>query len=692
MNLIKRFLGSEAAQEKVTLAPGELWISRAPQSPKSGRSTIFSDAEVTLASAGYENEYEIVVRPSADDEEDDELSRLEKERSFLVDSALRVAYFDLNGRTVVSWVDPEGDAGDRYEFVCAPSVTAEALQKFDIACRTVQYQRKYHRSPPNRSALEEFDYDSLIEQTKPITPVPVAEKATEVKGTVIKKSSGVALCVYDIARELFVQQVADTTASIIETEPFTYVLAVADLKTSVTEDLNVMSNDEHKSFIFNVLVQDKLVTYLIQFETLEALQSFSEDFAMCLWQARTKITWKSSNETDREYIMDSYTDVEPDKSMELSDDEDYEEELDAPPTFDTLDHNDDANTFTDSKEKNSALEVGHAKDRTYVVRGSKIGVFKQGPQLDYVATIEKVANSEGVNINPGRILLHEQDTALVMQGDTNPDHLYRMDIEYGKVVDEWDVGKDLTSYNPVSKFAQTTGETNLVGTSSQSVFRIDPRLAGTKVVQDSSKYYSSKVGFTASATTGDGNVAIGSKSGEIRLYNKLGKMAKTHLPSMGDEILALDVTADGKWLIATFKTYLLLIETTTDENNGFTKAFPEKKKPRPRRLQISPENAAFMFQESGKPISFTPARFDTGPDAKEQTIVTATGPYVVTWNLKGVLRGEKNPYLIKRYSSTVTADNFQYGSDKKVIVALENDVGVVSRKALRRPTRKSLLS
>jgi hypothetical protein len=90
------------------------------------------------------------------------------------------------------------------------------------------------------------------------------------------------------------------------------------------------------------------------------------------------------------------------------------------------------------------------------------------------------------------------------------------------------------------------------------------------------------------------------------------------------------------------------------------------------------------------PISFTPARFNAGIDSTETSIITATGPFIVTWNLRKVLAGKKDPYAIKRYAEDVKADNFKYGSDKNVIVALPNEVNMVAKGSLKRPTRESI--
>jgi len=96
------------------------------------------------------------------------------------------------------------------------------------------------------------------------------------------------------------------------------------------------------------------------------------------------------------------------------------------------------------------------------------------------------------------------------------------------------------------------------------------------------------------------------------------------------------------------------------------------------------------MHETRTPINFTQARFNTGVDETETTIVTATGPFVVTWSMKKILAGRKDPYSIKRYAEEVKADDFKFGTDKNVIVALSNQVEMVGKAGLKKPTRESI--
>jgi len=58
-------------------------------------------------------------------------------------------------------------------------------------------------------------------------------------------------------------------------------------------------------------------------------------------------------------------------------------------------------------DKNSQLAVGFKGDRSYVVRGNSIGVFRHSgdqDQVKYYATIGNIANSKGKKFNPKKVL------------------------------------------------------------------------------------------------------------------------------------------------------------------------------------------------------------------------------------------------------------------------------------------------
>jgi hypothetical protein len=208
-------------------------------------------------------------------------------------------------------------------------------------------------------------------------------------------------------------------------------------------------------------------------------------------------------------------------------------------------------------------------------------------------------------------MLHNQVTTLILQNIDAPHSLFNLDIETGKVVEEWRIHDDVTVEHiaPNTKFSQARPEQTLVGASHNALFRIDPRLSGNKMVDIEYKQYAISHRFSGVASTASGKYAVVSERGEIRMYNKLGKAAKTVLPALGDPIIGVDVTADGRFIVATTKTYLLLIDTLIgtgrDQGSlGFDFSFPTGARPIPVRLQLKPEHVVYM----GGDVSFTPAR------------------------------------------------------------------------------------
>lgn len=62
---------------------------------------------------------------------------------------------------------------------------------------------------------------------------------------------------------------------------------------------------------------------------------------------------------------------------------------------------------------------------------------------------------------------------------------------------------------------------------------------------------------------GDGYIVVGSEDGQIRMYSdKSLTRANTAIPGLGAPITAVDVTYDGKWVLATTRNYLMVVKTT----------------------------------------------------------------------------------------------------------------------------------
>ncbi|KAL1859358.1 Vacuolar import and degradation protein 27 [Paecilomyces lecythidis] len=706
--------------------------------------------------------YEEGEEELADDEDEQGAADIldKDEKVFLLDQSLHFrSEVREGGEKVLAWRDLSGDPGDLFEFICDSSISSDKVATFELAAVQCQYERKYKRSAQKATEQElkqfSFEEEHPIPSASPLsspttksprthsptsgqsaavmardveyakskgqikaptanepTAAPPSAGAPEAKEVLAKETAELHL--FDFPTGTFVLQDQEVTATVSEVGTWQYWLQISGkdkewLGQPVVADINPVFNFEYLSFIFNHYTQDgSAYSWLLRFKDQPTEERFQEGLMQALWEQLNEMKWVKVKDNDREYVLDAFQDLTMEDSPEEQDqaedeveqeEEEEEDEGQRSEHYDTDEEEDDVVTRDQDGNVNSQLAVGYKHDRSFVVRGSKIGVFKHTPNnnLEFSTNISKVETPKGKLFSPKKVMLHAEDSNMILQNADEPNSLYRMDLEYGKVVDEWKVHDDIpvTSFAPETKFSQMTSAQPFVGISKNALYRVDPRLAGNKLVEADLKQYVSKNEFSATATTEKGYIAVASNKGDIRMFDRLGINAKTHIPALGEPIIGLDVSADGRWVLATCRTYLLLIDALQKDGKnegklGFERSFAKDSKPQPRRLGLQPAHVAQFQHETKAPLSFTPARFNTGVDSNETSIVTATGPFIITWNLKKVLAGRKDPYTIKRYAENVMADNFRFGSDKNVIVALPNEVNMVAKKSFKKPTRESI--
>ena len=693
---------------------------------------------------------------SEDEDEEPDLNTLgadKDEKTFLLDQSLHFrGVARESGENILAWRDLSGDRGDLYEFICDPSVPADKVATFEFAAVECQYERKYRKSAQRatETELEEFSFkeDSVIPSAGSEHPVPTSEEsathmASEVRSAKKKANTSAPrgalptaappsksppqagetlakeiaeLHLFDFESGTFVLQDATVVALVMETGRWQYWLHVTGaeqewLGQPVIADIHPVFNYEYLSFIFNHYADDgSAYSWLLRFKDQETVERFQDGLMRALWEQANEMKWAKVKEQEKEYVLEAFNDLTMDDAPpEEEEEEEEEEEVEESEErnagqksehYDTDESEDDVDVQDKDGNVNSQLAVGYKHDRSFVVRGSKIGVFKHTPNnnLEFTTNISKIETPKGKLFSPKKVMLHAEDQNMVMQDENNPSSLFRMDLEYGKIVDEWKVHDDikLSNFAPEKKFNQMTSAQPFLGISNNALFRVDPRVSGNKLVDADLKQYASKNDFSAASTTEKGYIAVASNKGDIRLFDRLGVNAKTHIPALGDPIIGLDVSADGRWVLGTTKNYLLLVDSLQGENSknagkfGFEKSFAKDEKPQPRRLTLKPSHIAQFMHETKTPINFTAAKFNTSLDSKETSIITSTGPFIVTWSMKKVLNGNKDPYAIRRYADEVKADNFEFGSDKNVILALPNEVNMVSRKTFKKPTRESI--
>ncbi|CAL8996373.1 unnamed protein product [Prunus brigantina] len=270
---------------------------------------------------------------------------------------------------------------------------------------------------------------------------------------------------------------------------------------------------------------------------------------------------------------------------------------------------------------------------------------------------------------PRKALLMKAETNMLLmspmnEGKPHTTGLHQFDIETGKVVTEWKFGKDGTDVTMRditndSKGAQLdpSGSTFL-GLDDNRLCRWDMRdrkgmvqdlaaASGPVLNWNQGHQFSRGTNFQCFASTGDGSIAVGSLDGKIRLYSSSSmRQAKTAFPGLGSPITHVDVTFDGKWILGTTDTYLILICTIFNDKDGKTKTgFGGRMGNRisaPRLLKLS----AVDSHLAGVNNKFRNAQFSwvTENGKQERHLVATVGKFSVIWNFQQVKDGSHECY------------------------------------------------
>ncbi|KXZ52553.1 hypothetical protein GPECTOR_9g597 [Gonium pectorale] len=296
------------------------------------------------------------------------------------------------------------------------------------------------------------------------------------------------------------------------------------------------------------------------------------------------------------------------------------------------------------------LEGGGVEDKgvCFTLTPAK-GAACSTPSLSTRKTRGTAATAEvaavGAGFTPSKVLLTHGERRMNLLTPENRNVLHHADIEVGKIVSTFSFQKDDVEI-PIAdiasdyKAAQMEEHSQFLGLDQNRLCRWDLR-DRRGVVQESpavnyvaGKDYSRGTNFTCMATSGDGFVAVGSRDGRIRLYNsKTLTQAKTSIPGLGAPITAIDVTYDGKWVLATTDHYLMLVKTTyTDDKGRPANGFESRMGGRgsvPRLLRLKPEDA--IKTQNAK---FTKGKFTwiTEGGQSERWIVAGCGRFSVVWN------------------------------------------------------------
>ncbi|KAI3465358.1 hypothetical protein Pfo_022021 [Paulownia fortunei] len=323
-----------------------------------------------------------------------------------------------------------------------------------------------------------------------------------------------------------------------------------------------------------------------------------------------------------------------------------------------------------------SLALG-ALDNSFLVSDSGIQVVRnyshgiQGKGIYVNFDDGKLSGRKGANasyLTPRKALLMRAETNMLLMSPMNDGKphsrgLHQLDIETGRVVSEWRFEKDgaditMRDITNDNKGAQMdpSGSTFL-GLDDNRLCRWDMRDRKgmvQNIVNESTPVlnwtqghqFSRGTNFQCFATTGDGSIVVGSLDGKIRLYSISSmRQAKTAFPGLGSPITHVDVTYDGKWILGTTDSYLILICSLFTDKDGKTKTgFAGRMGHRisaPRLLKLNPLDSHMAGANKFRNAQFS---WVTENGKQERHLVATVGKFSVIWNFQQVKDGSHECY------------------------------------------------
>lgn len=293
--------------------------------------------------------------------------------------------------------------------------------------------------------------------------------------------------------------------------------------------------------------------------------------------------------------------------------------------------------------------------QSLVLVHSKTGLSVLNDQFTATLSLPQVTSSTGHKVNP-HCLLAASDIVTFLSHNT----VHTLNLERGKVVQEWS-SSDL-SIDKVC-FEDNSVRNMLIGVNSKAIFALDPRLSKGKVA--AIRTYAGKQVFSAVTSVPSGGVCAGTKKGEIKLFKQVGQIAKTNFPGLGEAVISVEVTEDGKWVLGTTASYLLLLQVWGPSGTGFQHRLGQNKR-KPQKLTLLPTDLA-KYQLSG--LNFTPATFNRGGSEAESLILTSTGPLLVIWDFAALKEGGKGSYELHPLDQALRQTEFRQGESREIVMA-----------------------
>lgn len=395
---------------------------------KESKKLVYKECSISIRKTAVQFNYELCINQINDEALESDAEMLEdSEASFLIDQCL---LFRINGKRM-TWADLADEKNKcQWEFIVsdANSVTMDLFEETIVSC---MFERAHQKPHDSATDLEMTTFLNKLKLTDS-SPVPVQKKAqqfetptknvprpaaprtpqTPLVATPIKMRTEIdlpvgtsvllvqaGLYIFDSSMGSFVPYLPKVHAELRQTDKFEYSLVIFNenmpvICQPVEQRMNTFADQSHLSFIWVWYDEDTqlpAISWCIKFDADKSADynAFNELFKSCLYETVNRAEFKSQQQKDWEYVNDIIQDID----MEVDDDEEEEEDYDEQERAHTsrgASVPDDGENNPGDNSKNSLLAVGYKHDRSFVVRGNKIGVFKHTDDndLEFSTTIK----------------------------------------------------------------------------------------------------------------------------------------------------------------------------------------------------------------------------------------------------------------------------------------------------------------
>jgi hypothetical protein len=442
-----------------------------PSNTKAPRTLIFKDASLTVRRSQIPFHYQLVVERLYEEGEEELDASDEDEKSFLIDPELAIRLVQSSWM----WQDIQSSQGaliKGFEFICDDSVNQVTVKTFEEVVYHCMFERLYRKSHTEATIedMRKFIQDMKdtasrvnfhVQKSVPQSPVqtePIVNNpmAAHIPAGDVLFNCNAQLYMFDSRIVQFVLMQPVVNVDVIQADKYQFFLLVRHASEPIVcqpidTKMNAVFNHEQKSFVWVYSDDDGQPLYSLSLK-FEDESPFKSVFARCVYESSNGETFSKIKNHDQEYLMDAFQeDVEMEEAEPVEEEENEEEEeiRGIRSRYEELE-----NPFvTDKKAQNSQLAVGYKHDRSFVVRGSDIGVFKHtdDDQLEFSTSIRNIQSLGGSLFSPRKVMLHDQDSSMLMMKPGDQHNIYKMDLEYGKVVEEWKVD-DILPVNEIVTF------------------------------------------------------------------------------------------------------------------------------------------------------------------------------------------------------------------------------------------------